>query len=375
VNVTSPNPFEPQPIDAPISAQTGVLDHGVRNLRATFPDSLLLPVPRGIDPGDVPPPSITEVDSPGYLAQLAKSNIAVQLGQRDGLLAVRFEQEATMEEFLGRNPSCRGSLITMHRGRPVAWLRARTAHPVSLRLPNLSVLMKGAVLVLSRGGLERKDVIRNQAVPLMVNLEGLHWGPDADGWIDSWLTRLSHGDFFLRNSRGQAIPNPRAWHHYITRRLLTHLAYEPDEGQFFEPTEAGDWRPVPEGELRLRLRELIAMAPVDAPEAKARLSEEWLSQMCRKLKTSLEAHLPVVEARLRAFLVEHLVKEPEVNVTNAELAEAFTTYTQQTGQPLMSPKQFKVLVGQILRGGPWTLCYSKSLRRPGGQDGSIPAKN
>ena len=157
-------------------------------------------------------------------------------------------------------------------------------------------------MVLSRGGLERTDLILNQAAPQVVNPESLDWGSDADGLIDSWLTRLSHGDFFRRNSRGQAIPNRRAWRHYLTRRLRTHLAYDPGEGQFFEPTSAGDWRPVPEDELRLRLRELITMAPVDAPEAKARLSDEWLGRVCRRLKSSLAAHLPLVEGRLRVFL-------------------------------------------------------------------------
>ena len=85
------------------------------------------------------------------------------------------------------------------------------------------------------------------------------------------------------------------------------------------------------------------------------LSDEWLGQVCRKLKPSLEAHLPLVEARLRQFLEQCLIKEPGANVTNSELAEAFATHAQ----PLMSPKQFRILVGQILRGGSFLVCYSK----------------
>jgi hypothetical protein len=77
--------------------------------------------------------------------------------------------------------------------------------------------------------------------------------------------------------------------------------------------------------------------------------------------------LPRVEARLRAFLEQHLVKAPGANVTSAELIEAFTTQARQTGQPRLSPKRFKVLVGRILREEPWLVCYSKSLRRPGGE--------
>jgi hypothetical protein len=243
--------------------------------------------------------------------------------------------------------------------------------------------MQGAILVLSRGALERTDLILNPATPQVMNPESLDWGSDPDGLIDSWLTRLSHGDFFRRNAQGQAIPNRRAWHHYLTRRLRTHLAYDPAEGQFFEPTSAGDWLPVPEDELRLRLLELITLASVDAPEAKARLSDEWLGQVCRRLKSSLEAQVPLVEARLRVFLEQCLVKEPGANVTNAELTVAFTTHAQQTGQPLLSPKRFKILIGRILRGEPWSVCYSKSISRPGGQqngwrgvrlkEGSIPA--
>jgi len=365
--VTSRSLYELLPMDTPSTGGIGLLDTVIRNLRTIFPGSLLIPVPRGVDPRDVPLPLLTEVDTPAFQSRLATQNIAVTLGQRDGLLAVRFEHDAAMEEFLERNPSCRTTLVTAHAGQPVLWLRTRTAHQVSLLLPDLSVLMQGAILVLSRDGLERTDLMVNQAAPLMVNLEALRWGTDHDGVTDSWMTRLSHGDFFRRNSRGQAIPSRRAWCYYLTRRLRTHLAYDPAEGQFFEPTSAGDWLPVPEDELRLRLRELIAMAPVDAPEAKARLSDEWLSQVCRRLKSSLEAHLPLVEGRLRVFLDQHVVKEPGANVTNGELAEAFADDCWVTGQPLLSPKRFKVLVGRILREEPWLVCYSKSIRRPGGQ--------
>lgn len=359
--------FELLPLDTPLVAKPGLLDHAARSVVHAFDGYPLVPIPPGVDPNTVHPPLVDEAVTPAFQSRLATQNIAVALGQRDGLLAVRFEHEAPMEEFLGRNPSCRASLITMHGGRPVVWLRARTAHLVSLLLPDFSVLMQGAIVVLSRGGLERTDLILNQAAPQVVNPESLDWGSDADGLIDSWLTRLSHGDFFRRNALGQAIPNRRAWCHYLTARLRTHLAYDPAEGQFFEPTEAGDWRPVLEDQLRLRLRGLITMTPVDAPEAKARLSDEWLGQVCCKLKASLEAHLPLVEGRLRVFLEQRLVKQPGANVTNAELTVAFTTHAQQTGQLLLSPKRFKILVGRILRGEPWTLCYSKSLRRPGGQ--------
>lgn len=346
---------------------SGLLDQPALDVVHAFTNCVLAPVPIGVDPNTVQPPLVDESVSPAFQSRLATQNIAVALGQQDGLLAVRFEHEPAMEAFLARNPSCRASLITMHDGRPVVWLRAQTAHQVSLRLPNLSVQMQGAILVLSRGGLQLTDLILHQAAPLMVNLESLHWGRDHDGLIDSWLTRLSHGDFFRRNSRGEAIPNRRAWCHYLTSRLRTHLAYDPGEGSFFEPSSAGEWLPVPEDELRLRLRESIAMTPVAAPEAKARLTDEWLGQVCRRLKSSLEARLPLVEGRLRVFVDQVLVKEPGENVTNAELTVAFTTHAQQTGQPLLSPKRFKVLVGRILRGEPWSVCYSKSISRPGGE--------
>jgi hypothetical protein len=300
--------FELLPLDAPLVAKPGLLDHAARSVVHAFDGYPLVPIPPGVDPNTVHPPLVDEAVTPTFQSRLAIHNIANALGQRHGLLAVRFEHEAPMQEFLARNPSCRTSLITMHGGCPVVWLRARTAHQVSLLLPDLSVLMQGAVLVLSRGGLERTDLILNQAAPLMVNLETLCWSPDHDGVIDSWLTRLSHGDFFRRNSRGQSIPSRRAWHHYLKCRLRTHLAYDPREGSFFEPTSAGDWLPVTEDELRLRLRQLITLAPVDAPEAKARLSDEWMGQVCRRLKSSLEARLPLLDARLRVFLEQCLVK-------------------------------------------------------------------
>ena len=227
--------------------------------------------------------------------------------------------------------------------------------------------MRGSILIVNRSGLERTDVILHQAPPLMVNPETFDWGCDSDGLTDYWLTRLSHGDFFRRNLRGQVIPNRRAWRHYLTRRLRPYLAYEHGENGFFEPTGAGDWRPVEEEQLRMRLRELIAMAPVDAPEAKARLSDEWVMQICRNLKASLTAHVPVVETRLRVFAKQNLCKAPGANVTNAELTKAFEEDCRQTGQPLLPPKKFRVMLGRILRAEPWLLCYSKSIQRPSGQ--------
>ncbi len=346
---------------------SGLLDQPALDVVHAFADCVPVPVPSGVDPNTVHPPLVDEAVTPAFQSRLATHNIAVVLGQRNGLLAVRFEHEAAMEQFLTQNPSCRASLITMHGGRPVVWLRARTAHKVSLRLPDLSVVMQGAIVVLSRDGLERTDAILNQAAPQVVNPESLDWGSDADGLIDSWLTRLNHGDFFRRNSRGQAIPNRRAWHHYLTRRLHTHLVYDPDECQFFEPTSAGVWLPVPEDELRLQLRELITLAPVDAPEAKARLSDEWLEQVCRRLKCSLQAHLPLLDARLRVFLDQHVVKEPGANVTNAELIMAFANHCRQTSQPRLSANSAKVMLGRILRSEPWLVGYSKSIRRPAGE--------
>jgi hypothetical protein len=96
--------------------------------------------------------------------------------------------------------------------------------------------------------------------------------------------------------------------HYLAGRLRTHLAYDPAEGQSFEPSSVGDWLPVPEDELRLRLWELITMAHVDAPEAKARLSDEWLSRVCRRLKSSLATPLPLAEGRLCVFLDQILAR-------------------------------------------------------------------
>lgn len=267
-----------------INLGKGLFDQFTRKVLTSFRDCLLFPVPVGVEPQVVEPPQITEVNTPAFQSRLATQNIAVALGLGDGLFAIQFDGEAVMAGFLARNLAIRATLATMHGGQPVVWLRARTGHRVPLCLPSMNVLMRGHLLVVNRGGLERSDFILNQAAPLMVNPESLHWGSDSDGRIDSWLTRLNQGDFFRRNNQGRVFPNRRAWRHYLTRRLRPCFAYEPNEGHFFERIEARDWRPVEEEQLRLRLQDLIAMAPVDAPEAKARLSDEWLGQIVPRAK-------------------------------------------------------------------------------------------
>ena len=364
--MTMPGFPKPQPMDTPLNAGTGLLDHASANLLTAFSGCPLVPVPAGGIPNEAPAPLATEIQTAAFRSRLATQNITVLLGQVDGLFAVEFEDEAVLEAFLERNPTSRWTLITTHDGRPVLWHRAKTAHRVSLLLPGLNVLMRGNLLILNRDGLERTDLILNPAPPRLVNPETVDWGTDADGLIDSWLARLSHGEFFRRNTQGRAIPNRRSWRYYLTRRLRARVAYSAADGAFFELTATGNWLPVPDDQLRPRLRELIAISPVDAPEAKARLSDEWLDQVSRRLKTSLATHLPVAEARLRAFADRFLIKATRANVTNAELVAAFEAHCRETGQPRLSANKAKVMLGRILRSEPWLVGYSKSIQRPGG---------
>jgi hypothetical protein len=365
--VTSQSPCQP-PKKPPINLGKGLFDQFTRSVLTSFRDCLLFPVPIGVEPQVVEPPQLTEVNTPAYQSRLATQNVAVALGLADGLFGIQFGGEDALARFFVRNPATKDSLSSTHCGQPVLWLRCRTAHRVSLRLPSINVLMRGHVLIVNRSGPERADFILNRAAPLMVNPESMDWGDHDSGLVDCWLTRLSHGDFFRQGTQGQIIPNRRAWQLYLTRQLRPRLAYEVGEGQFFEPLPgAAGWRPVPEDELRLRLRDLIAMAPIDAPKAKARLSDEWLAQLCRKSKASLARHLPIMEIRLRVFTARCLVKSTGAAVTNAELFTAFEQDARQTGQPLLSSHKFKVLLGRILRSEPWGVCYSKSIKGKTGQ--------
>ena len=344
-----------------------LLDQTAQTMLQAFKGCRLIPVAIGLDPNDAPVPLATEIQSPAFRSRLAVQNVAVLLGQSDGLLAVCLDNEAAMEQLMVNNPAIRGTLTTEHNGQPVVWLRASVAHRALLHLPGITVQMRGGILLVDRTRLARTDRIVSQGAPMMINPETLNFGPDPGGRVDLWLTRLSHGEFFRRNLRGQVIPNRRAWFNYLIRRLRPGLAFELGERQFYERGIEDTWRPVSEEQLRPRLRELIVMASVEAPEAKARLSDEWLSKMCRGLKSSLAVHLPMVETRLRGFAAEFLAKRPGVSMTNAELTAAFTAHCRQAGQPPLSPMKFKVLIGRVLRGEPWGLCYSKSIQRTGGQ--------
>jgi hypothetical protein len=137
-------------------------------------------------------------------------------------------------------------------------------------------------------------------------------------------------------------------------------------------------------QMRDELRRLVAAAPVGNAESKSRITDEWLARLGARLKSSLATQLPLVEGRLRVFLEQRLVKEPGANVTSAELIMAFSKHCRQTSQPLLSANNAKVMLGRILRSEPWLVGYSKSIRRPAGdqngwrgvrlRDQSIPPK-
>lgn len=171
---------------------------------------------------------------------------------------------------------------------------------------------------------------------------------------------------FRQGGRGQKIPNHRAWRDYLAARLKSTTVFDTRERQFYRKADGEDWLVVNDDQMRDALRQLVVTAPVDTAASKSRITDEWLSRLVSRLKTSLAMHLPVVETRMHAFVDQHLVKSPGSNVTNAELTMAFEAHCQRTGQPALSSKKFKVLAGRVLRGKAWLCCYSKSLRRPGG---------
>ena len=352
----------------PTDVRSGILNRRTQEAMQAFAGCLLLPVRPRVNPDSVAAPLAQEALAREYRSRLATHSIAVVLGPRSGgIFTIRFENEADLAAFLTRNPDSRSTLMTAHGGRPFVWHRAEVGHRFPLCLPHLSVLMTGNVVVLDRGDMRRTDAFLHRATPTRVNLEDLNWGDDPDGTIAAWLASLRHGAFFRRGGRGQPIPNARAWQAYLAARLKPTTAYDSRERQFYTQVETGAWQPVPDYQVRDALHRLVLAAPVGNPEAKSLITNAWLARQCVRLKASLAAHLPRVEARLRAFLEQHLVKAPGANVTSAELIAAFTTQARQTGQPRLSPKRFKVLIGRILREEPWLVCYSKSLRRPGGE--------
>lgn len=228
---------------------------------------------------------------------------------------------------LERNPASRHTLITEHADGAVIWHKAAAANRLPLDLRGCTVQMTGNVMVFERDDVRRADAFLHRATPTCVNMEDVDWGDDPDGTIPAWLARLAHGAFFRRGGRGQQLPNARAWGAYLAARLKPTTAYDTRDRQFYADVNAGGWQPVTDHQVRDELRRLVLAAPVGHAESKSRITDEWLARVCVRLKSSLEAQVPLVEARLRVFLEQRVVKgEPGANVTNGELAEAFATH-------------------------------------------------
>jgi hypothetical protein len=224
--VTSRSLYELLPMDTPSTGGIGLLGHAVANLAHYFPDCVLLPVARGVDPDTVHVPLAPEALAPKYRAKLATHSIAAVLGPRSGgLLAIGFDHEADLAAFLARNPESRSTLITSHAGRAVVWHRTVVPHRVPLRLPRVTVLVTGNLLVLDRYGLGRADHILQSARPTTVNIVSIDWGADPTGAVDVWLTTVLEGALFRPGKQGGLVPNRTVWRNYLARRLRPHLAY------------------------------------------------------------------------------------------------------------------------------------------------------
>ncbi len=362
---TLTNNMNPIPITDRLISNPGQFDPALANLLHYFRNGVLLPV--GANPDMEPAPLATEWDSPGYQSRLVTNNIAVVLGARsDKLLGIQFADRTHLGEFLMRNPDCRRTLITVHAAGPVVWQQAATNFGAPIDLPGLRVRMTGHLLIYDRTALPGRDFFLNLATITTIDLAAINWGPDPDGRIAAWHAHLAQGEFFRRGGRGQMIPNAQAWRAYLAARLKSRFCYESRERQFYRRVNGNAWQPVPDEQMRDEIRRLTAAAPVGTAEAKSRLTDEFLGRLGSRLKSSLATQLQFAEDRVRAFAEDCLVKGAGANVTNAELAAAFTEYCRQTGQPPLSAKKFRILIGRLLRGERWCRCYSKSVKRPGG---------
>lgn len=355
------------PINAPLTTRPVALDHAVGNLVAAFDICSLVPVPAGTKPGDVPTATVTETDSPNYLRRLVSNNVAVTLGGHSGLVAIKFSTRLGRDEFLAQNAGCHTTLITNHVDGAIIWLRATTAFRAPLVLPQLSIQMTGNLMVYDRSTLQCRDEFLNFAEIQTVDLSAINWGPDSDSKIAAWGAILAHGEFFRRGGRGQKIANAATWRAYFAARLKSTTCYESQERRFYSRIGGSDWHSMPIGLLRDKLRALVNTAPVGMPEAKSRITDEWLNRQCERLKASLATQLQVIEDRLRFYMEQRLIEEPGANLTNAELFADFDAHCIQTGQPSLSPTKFRLLVGRMLRREPWRVGYSKSIPRPSGQ--------
>jgi hypothetical protein len=356
------------PMDTPLTAEPGSLDYASANLMQVFSGCLLVAIPIGAHPSNIPVPLAPEADSTGHKSRLATNSIAVLLGPRsNGLFAIRFADRNELALFLERNPASQQTLIMEHAEGAVVWHRTTTAFPQPLQLSSLSVTMTGNLLIYDRAALQCRDAFLNIGEIKAVELSALDWGPDPDGKIAAWLAVLTHGEFFRRGGRGQLAPNSQAWRAYLAARLKPTTAFDTRSRQFYHKAAGIGWQPLTDAQLRDELRRLVHVAPVGTAEARARLTDEWLSRLCARLKSSLATQLQIIEDRLRAYMQQRVIKEPGANMTNAELFADYEAHCNQAGQSSLSPMKFKMLIGQVLRAESWRAGYSKSIRRPAGQ--------
>lgn len=359
--------LQPLPIDAPVSARPGVLDHALANLLTPFRGCVLVQVPSGVNPDHAHVPLVDEASTPEFLSRLAVNNIAVTLGTRSGgLLAIRFMDRARLTAFLDRNPASRQTLITEHADGAVIWHTANVAYRLPLDLPGFSIKMTGNAMVFDRKDVRRADVFLHRATPTCVNLEDVDWGDDPDGSVDVWLTRLGHGEFYHQTQRGRIVPRRQAWANLLARRLRSRVAYEPREHRFYQTGGTDEWKPLEDVTLLDLLRQCIAVVPTQGTKSHSLITGEFLNRLIRGLRASLATRLPVAEVRLRTFARRCLIQESGANATMAELYSHYATDQRQCGLPLLAPTTFRRMIVRVLAEEPWLRPKSNSIPRPSG---------
>ena len=359
--------LQPLPIDVTLSTRPGLLDHATRNVVHAFADCVLVPVPSGVDADTVHVPLAPEALAPKFRAKLATHSIAAVLGSRSGgLFAIRFDDEDELAAFRARNPESRSTLITSHAGRAVVWHRTVVPHRVPLRLPRVTVLMTGNLLVLDRYGLGRADHIVQSAKPTTINIESIDWAADPTGAVDVWLTTVLEGGLFRPGEQGRLVPNRTIWRNYLARRLRSLLAYESLEHRFYRRSETNDWHPFAEDAVLPWLRELIMAAPAGIPSAKAALSDVWLGRLVRRLRSLLPAGALVLHARLKEYARACLKVERGSDVTVGELYCAFAVRCRENELPNVPEEVFQKHIAAVLRVEPWFRSKSKSVVRESG---------
>ncbi len=216
-------------------------------------DVVLLPVPykkKGGRKSEWQKTSWQDTQTAEWQCELNEGNIAVLTGQpSNGVVAIDFDSDERIEEFLNHNPDLNESTRTKGNRGAVIWIRVKGDYP-DLRIFKIgdkdfaewkSTRGQQNISGIHPEGIPYRFIVKTP--PVEINFAEIVWPDEIQAELRLERLIATQGDPFWKNSKGQGQPtlNENFWAAFYADENC--LLFEPNEKNFYRyDVETGLWK-------------------------------------------------------------------------------------------------------------------------------------